>query len=80
MGGGARGPSIVETLWDTICSFDRLLYLLLVLDLILLMLSIFALAFVDRNSSSYVVLQFDFVILLTLFALTVYPLYRCRGS
>jgi hypothetical protein len=74
-----RSPSRLSTILSSICTLSELFYYLLVVESLLLLLSLFSLLFIDRNSS-FVVLVFSFALLVPLFVLTVGIIYKCRSS
>lgn len=67
-----------EKIWQHICGVQGLLVLMLTFDIVLLFLAAFSFVFVDRESSSYVILQIDFILLCLLFFPLVYVLLQCR--
>jgi predicted membrane channel-forming protein YqfA (hemolysin III family) len=58
----SRDPSAREQFWEFVCGFDRALFFLLLLDLTFLLLLGYAALGLEPGTESYVVLQFDLVI------------------
>jgi len=71
-------PTFRERLGDVVCSLRTQIYYLFVVELLLLLLMLFSLAFLDPGTATYAILQIDFI----LFGITMIPivavLYGCR--
>lgn len=67
-----------ERVRDTVCRFRGQLSQLFVLMVVLLVLSLFSLLFVDPGSTSFVILQLDFIILGITLSVTGLVVYACR--
>lgn len=65
-------------LWNIICTYQIVVVFFLSLNLVLLFLSLIALPFASGGSGAYVVLQLNFVVILTIIAVTSFLLYRCK--
>jgi hypothetical protein len=73
-------PSFTERFRDKVCKFKPQLTILLVVELALFLFVLVSFPFVDRGSSSWVILQFDVIIIGTTSAMVVGALYVCRGE
>jgi len=67
-----------ENFWELICGYERTLYLMQIFVVVMLLLAIFSLAFIPRDSAAFVVLQIDFVIFIVCSVLILSTLYVCR--
>ena len=64
--------------WKNLCGFRRHVFAIFALDLLLLALLLFSYVLVDRSSSAYVVLHFDFVFFASVLIGSSYILFRCK--
>jgi len=67
-----------ENFWELICGYERTLYLMQIFVVAMLLLALFSLAFIPRDSAAFVVLQIDFVIFIVCSVLILSTLYVCR--
>lgn len=66
-----------EVFWEILCSFDRALYILLVLDVILLTMLLLTFPFAEQPGTN-VIIVVDFGILLTLLAAMSFIFWYCN--
>ena len=64
--------------WELVRAYEPYLYLLLILNLVLLLLAVFAVPFVDMSTATGVILLIDFVLCLAVLLPTLYLIYRVR--
>lgn len=70
-------PSFLQRFGDLICSFRIQIFYLFVIQLVLLLLTLFSFVYVDPGSSSHVILYVDLAILLTTSTVVLSILYAC---
>lgn len=64
--------------WNILCAFSPYLFIVFIIGSILFVLSLISLSMTSSGTGSYLILQIDIMILLTLLAATGYSLLRCR--
>lgn len=67
-----------ERLLGNICQYDFALYIVLVLEIMLLLLSILSYLFADLNRETEMILILDFVLLGVAFSITTGLIFLCR--
>lgn len=71
------GTSTGQRFWELLCSIQRIWGMLFALTSLMLLLQLFALAIGSLEEETYYILALNFVILVPLFLVSVFVLYRC---
>jgi hypothetical protein len=66
-----------DVFWEILCSFDRALYIMLVLTVILLVMLLATFPFADQRGTSIIIVV-DFAILLTMLAGMSFIFWYCN--
>lgn len=69
--------STTEVFWEILCSFDRALYIFLIVDIILLVLLLMTFPFAEQRGTNIIIVV-DFAILLTLLAGMSFIFWYCN--
>jgi hypothetical protein len=77
-GGQREKRSVRATFWDIVCSAQPYVFLFFVFEVLFIVLGIIALPFVRPGTASYIVLQFDFILLGVITPPTIFILWYCH--
>lgn len=66
-----------KALLDVICSFDRALWTIFTMAVLMLVLASFAFVFLDRSSGAYVILKVDIAVLVVTLVAVVFVIRQC---